>query len=700
MAETVYGSIVGGYGRLWIRTTRTDSATSTNLKIEVGFASKYSVSDSGNTFYFDDLDKSGSATTSRAISAIKTTVDSGSGWSDSNSKVIYTVTKTYDRGTTDKTRYLYAKLAGVDRVGGTMYVSTTAVIPKVNSYTVTYNANGGTGAPSAQTKSYGTNLTLSSTKPTRTGYSFQGWATSSSGSVVYKAGASYSADQSVTLYAVWKANTYTVTYNANGGSGAPSNQTKTYGKELTLSSTKPTRANYTFKGWGTSTSATTISYAAGAKYTKNAAITLYAIWELSYAKPRITNFSVKRCDANSNVTDTGKYALVKFNWACDKTVTSIKIERKLTSEKTWPNYITISASGTSGSVSQRIGSGNINTDNTYDIRVTVADGTADTNKSTKTGTLAGTKFVIDLKAEGTGIAFGKPAEIDNYMDVGYKTRFRDAAVLDNAKSIRGRTNPDPDSSIPEDIRMLYVSTSNNTVLGYGSYENNLGSTAIYGNNVSIYSKGNITTNAPLHLTRTTDASGTANNNPALTIGPASGVHLEFDGNEIMAKETSTTTAALYINSDGGNVRLNDNKVGNTYVRGCQIAVNKVLWSGAHFMSSGQTANLEEKISEQATGIVLIWSYYDDGAAQNYAWNTTFIPKYLVSVASGTASASFLTTATANSVTPKYLYIYDNKITGYTNANNTDVGNDGIQRDTTSGITVTPRTFVLRYVIGV
>lgn len=150
------------------------------------------------------------------------------------------------------------------------------------TYTVAYNANGGSGAPSSQTKTYGTTLTLSSTKPTRTGYTFKGWATSSgSTTIAYSPGGSYTANAAITLYAVWSVNTYTVTYNANGGSGAPSSQTKTYGVTLTLSSTKPTRTGYTFKGWGTSSSTTTVSYAAGGSYTSNASITLYAIWSIN-----------------------------------------------------------------------------------------------------------------------------------------------------------------------------------------------------------------------------------------------------------------------------------------------------------------------------------------------------------------------------------------------------------------------------------
>lgn len=155
----------------------------------------------------------------------------------------------------------------------TLYAKWTA-----NTYTVSYNANGGSGAPSSQTKTYGITLTLSSTKPTKTGYSFLGWSTSSTATTAtYSAGGSYTANAGATLYAVWKANTYTVSYDANSGSGAPSSQTKTYGVALTLSSTKPTRTGYTFQGWATSSDGA-VAYQPGGSYTANAAVTLYAKW--------------------------------------------------------------------------------------------------------------------------------------------------------------------------------------------------------------------------------------------------------------------------------------------------------------------------------------------------------------------------------------------------------------------------------------
>lgn len=154
-------------------------------------------------------------------------------------------------------------------------------ISATTSYIVSYNANGGTGAPDNQTKWHDEALILSSTKPTKTGHTFQGWGTSQSDtSADYAAGESYIENAKITLYAIWKPDTYTVRYNANGGTGAPGNQTKTYGQVLTLSSTKPTRTGYTFKGWATS-SGGSVAYTSGASYTENKEITLYAVWEIN-----------------------------------------------------------------------------------------------------------------------------------------------------------------------------------------------------------------------------------------------------------------------------------------------------------------------------------------------------------------------------------------------------------------------------------
>lgn len=150
---------------------------------------------------------------------------------------------------------------------------------QINTFQVSFNANGGSGAPSAQTKTYGVDLTLSSTVPTRTGYNFLGWAESVGATeAAYQAGGTYTKNQSKTLYAVWQLKTYTVSFNASGGRNAPANQTKTHGQTLVLSSQIPTKAGYLFCGWGLTSGTNIVAYEAGANYTDNAAITLYAVW--------------------------------------------------------------------------------------------------------------------------------------------------------------------------------------------------------------------------------------------------------------------------------------------------------------------------------------------------------------------------------------------------------------------------------------
>ena len=80
--------------------------------------------------------------------------------------------------------------------------------------------------------------------------------------------------------------TYNVQYDANGGMNPPTVQSKTKGVPLIISSTKPTRTNYTFVGWNTDTTATTSQYFGGDSYTADENIILYAIWSYttSYKK--------------------------------------------------------------------------------------------------------------------------------------------------------------------------------------------------------------------------------------------------------------------------------------------------------------------------------------------------------------------------------------------------------------------------------
>ena len=123
--------------------------------------------------------------------------------------------------------------------------------------------------------------------------------------------------------------TFTITYNANGGTGEPASQTKTNGKALTLSSTKPTRQGYTFLGWATSSGASSAQYNPGSSFTTDANTTLYAVWRKDEAISSDINFELSSSAAvpgstvelTLKVTGTTKIDFITvYDFVYDKSV--------------------------------------------------------------------------------------------------------------------------------------------------------------------------------------------------------------------------------------------------------------------------------------------------------------------------------------------------------------------------------------------
>ena len=436
-----WGSVVSGSGGqnyqkgkigIWTNVTSTDTITS--VHVQVWFATPYSCSDGDANVYFDIGGNVSSADTFRGSVSIYHTDDNVE-WSTSNQTKIWDRVYDYRRITRAQNCNIYAKFDGVNIISNrAMNANSSVTIKALDSYTISYDANGGEGAPSAQTKYYGQSLTLSSTKPIRTGYSFLGWATSSSGNVSYSAGASYTNNSSVTLFAVWKINTYTVSYNANGGSGAPSSQIKIHGVTLVLSSTIPTRTNYVFKGWSTSKTATSATYSAEGYYTDNTAATLYAVWELAYIPPLIKGLKASRCDSDGTLNDFGTYAKIEFYWECcqltgTNNIDSIVINYKLSSSTDWITCLDTgmdqdvwsAIEGTSsGNMSYIMGGNALDIDSTYNVEVLVTDSIGETSREETT--ISAAKFIIDFLSGGGGIAFGKPASKQDAAEFNFDIR--------------------------------------------------------------------------------------------------------------------------------------------------------------------------------------------------------------------------------------------------------------------------------------
>ena len=214
-------------------------------------------------------------------------VTGGTAFSFSSNKATITLNQTFEAGKTYDlwiaTTYNNANTYALFYDSGFSCSSTVA------TYTVSYNANRGSAAPGAQTKTHGVALTLSTTKPTKasttaagskvtfnanggtttkgsatatdtTDYTFSAWNTDANGGgTSYAPGGSYTANASATLYAQYSAET-------------------TKGAVTLPTAEECQRAGYELLGFAASASAEEAAYAPGASYTASAAVTLYAVW--------------------------------------------------------------------------------------------------------------------------------------------------------------------------------------------------------------------------------------------------------------------------------------------------------------------------------------------------------------------------------------------------------------------------------------
>ena len=154
----------------------------------------------------------------------------------------------------------------------------TSITAVLATYTLTYNANGGSGAPSKVSNITSTNI--ASTVPIRQNYDFLGWNTSSSASTAtYVAGDKITLSKDTTLYAVWKGKSYIVTFNANGGTTSTASKSVTYNSTYGTLPT-PSKPGYTFNGWFTATSGGT-KIISSSTYSTSGNQTLYAQWTVN-----------------------------------------------------------------------------------------------------------------------------------------------------------------------------------------------------------------------------------------------------------------------------------------------------------------------------------------------------------------------------------------------------------------------------------
>lgn len=219
-------------------------------------------------YYWNDINAYNPGQTAQSGLIFDVSMSNGSSWANQTNEPWGSTT--YAQGTTCTISNIRSNVTGAhysgNNVTGTAASSFTWTFNTANwaaelytawdTYTVAYNANGGTGAPGSQTKTYGQNLTLSSTKPTRANSTGNG---------------------------------YTVTFNANGGSVSPTTKTAT------------NTYSYSFNNWK-ATNGTT--YNPGGTYSANEGTTMTAQWNTTTTRGAITTPTATRPNGTATRTVT------------------------------------------------------------------------------------------------------------------------------------------------------------------------------------------------------------------------------------------------------------------------------------------------------------------------------------------------------------------------------------------------------------
>lgn len=313
MATTKYGSTwtgtYSGAANRYFRAycTYTTSETDTNFTVSVS-ALGIEKTSGGECVMSDGTSKKAklsinvsSGTNMGSVYLEKSTTKEKSWSSGSQKWSLGSGSLTIPKGTASKsyTCTLTASKSGGDTstAWGGKSSGTFSITVPAKKVTVSYSANGGSGAPASTKVLSGTKVTLSTTKPTRSGYRFMGWGTSSGATSTVT---SITPTANTTVYAVWK-QIFTLSYNANGGANAPAAQSGINTESAKIPTTKPTRTGYDFLGWSTSSTATAAdpTYDPGESVTLSANRTLYAVWHVSYVPPQVSEARAYRVSAAS-----------------------------------------------------------------------------------------------------------------------------------------------------------------------------------------------------------------------------------------------------------------------------------------------------------------------------------------------------------------------------------------------------------------
>ena len=422
------------------------------------------------------------------------------------------------------------------------------------------------------------------------------------------------------------------TITAAGSYGSTITAYKTVFEGKTYTGATPTTS--VISGSGTASATITITDSRGrtASTTKTWAV-------VPYSAPKIISFQGFRCLQNGTENYEGTYISAAVNFSIssinEKNAKSYVIDYKLKTATTW----TTLTSGSVYALNQNIisASGVFGVDNSYDIRLSITDSFTTVRSIFDIPTAF---TLLDFNASGKGIAFGKVSELAEGIEFALPMKSTLGHLITSPIALQ---TGDDLNNLKEPGYYVFASTVSTTLL----------------------------------------------HNPLS--GSASGsVEVVYEGEAGQVRQVLTRCSVGYREIWD---RLYYSSKWQEWIcvfKGSS-GTGRILWTGGYYMTAGQVATLSEPILEQPNGIVLTFSRYESGAAQDTNFHQFFIPKAFVLQKNGYGHTFLMVANKLAVVSTKYLYINNTNITGHADNNLTGTAN---------GITFNNAGFVLRYVIGV
>lgn len=439
------------------------------------------------------------------------------------------------------------------------------------------------------------------------------------------------------------------------------------GSPIASYSTKANGSTYTaatfttdvLKSSGTMTISATVKDKRGRSGTASASKTV-----LDYTEPVIAALTVIRCNSDGKENNQGEFVQAKFTATVtplnSKNKAVYKIGYKKTSESTYTEE-TLTAINNVFSVSNQTFIFPADSDNSYDVLLTVTDNF----KSMSRHTSASTGFALaHVGEDGKSLGLGKLAEYP--LDIALDTRFNN-----------------PVSGKVMGLDKLPAIPANSDL-------NNYMETGCY----AVHSNATAATIANIPVERAGRLEVVSSTGEGIRVTEWSYIRQRFTpynaDNAVWERDITRSADNVWRYYDWYRSTLSKAKSEEIYHG------QKVLWgadmASGMYMTNGHTATLAEKVSEQPNGIVLVFCYYNGTSDTNWGFQSFFVPKQLVSLEPGDGHTFQLTNGKYGTVGTKYLYINDDKIVGH--VDNNASGTAG------TGITFNSAKFVMRYVIGV